>query len=47
LSFSNKISEYENFKQDICYLVDLKDGKGAVAVKSLLGTSTHHRAAAS
>lgn len=45
-SFSKKISAYENFQQDVCYLVDLKDRKGTCAIKSLLGISRYHRAAA-
>lgn len=46
LSFSKKISEYENFQQDISYLVDWKDGKGRVTIKCLLGTSTDRGATA-
>lgn len=47
LTFSEKISEYQNFQRDICYLVDLKDGKGTVTIKCLLGTSRDHGAPAS
>lgn len=39
--------EYENFHQNIYYLVDLKDGKFSLAIESLLGTSTDHGESAS